>query len=315
MKQIVVTGGFGYVGGRVVQALLADGHNVRVSTRRRGNGIPGWASAHPAAGRLSWGADTAALCEGADTVLHLAAPNETEFADDPAAAVRQTVELTGTALAAAAKAGVPQFVYFSTIHVYGRLSGSIDETTPLRPQNGYADAHRLSEERVVAEAGEGIQPLILRLSNGFGAPADTGAGRWTLLVNDLCRQAVRDGELRLMSSGQQWRDFIPLTDIAGAIRHFTGDRAPAAPGGVFNLSCGKSVTIRQMAEMILARARVMIDPHIGMSAPPPGDRPDDPPLHIDNRALIASGFTPSTSPEKEIDGMLAFCKAVYAPNG
>ncbi|MBO6518874.1 MAG: SDR family oxidoreductase [Rhodospirillales bacterium] len=313
MKHVVVTGGFGYVGGRVVQALMAAGQHVRVSTRRQGDTVPQWARDQHAAGRLSWGRDLAALCVGADAILHLAAPNETEFADDPAAAVRRTVDLTRSALAAAGQAGVRQFIYFSTVHVYGKLAGTIDETTPLDPQNGYADAHRQSEDLAAAAAGDGMQSLILRLSNGFGAPADAGAGRWTLLVNDLCRQAVRDGTLTLSSSGQQWRDFIPLTDVAGAVSHFLGDGTPSTPVTVLNLSRGESMTVRRMAEIIRERARAIIDPEIGLSGPPPGDGPDEPPLQIDNHALVATGFRPSTPAETEIDGMLNFCKATFAP--
>ena len=301
MTRVVVTGGFGYVGGRLVQALLAENLDVGVSTRRTPGQVPPWAK-----DRVQWGSDLDALCAGTDSLIHLAAPNETLAAATPERAISDTVQLTDQAIAAARKAGVGRFIYFSTVHVYGRLAGHITEQTPTAPVHPYAVAHLQSEQRVRDAAGDNLQALVLRLSNGFGAPADTGADRWTLLVNDLCRQAVCEGSLTLNSSGLQWRDFIPLSDVTRALTFLL--KAPqSAPCETINLCRGSSLTVGQMAALILDRARLLIDPEMLLHISPSEASPDTPALEIDNQRLLQTDFRLKAPLEQEIDGLLRFC--------
>lgn len=307
MNSVVVTGGFGYVGGRIVQKLLADGWDVRVATRRDANQVPGWAR-----DRVRWGSDLSVLSEGANYIIHLAAPNETIAAKDPERAIRETVDLTRLTLEAARENGVGRFIYFSTVHVYGPLSGTITEATPAQPTHPYAIAHHQSEQLVQSSADSKMGALIARLSNSFGAPADAGAERWSLLVNDLCRQAVCEGSLTLSSSGLQWRDFIPLSDVVRASQYFLEMPKQTPPSGILNLCRGESMTVRHMAELILARARLLIRPDMQLSVAASDAKPDMPPLVISNQRLMHAGFRLSAGFEAEIDALLGFCKSAFA---
>jgi len=305
MSVIVVTGGFGYVGGRVVREFMNNGAEVRVATRRTHNAVPDWAGK-----AVRFSSDVAALADGADCLIHLAAPNEVVCAAAPEKAIADTVALTQSAIEAARAGGVGRVIYFSTVHVYGPLQGHIDETTPAAPQNPYAEAHLLSEDIVQAAAGPDLQAVSLRLSNGFGAPADTGTDRWSLLINDLCRQAVRERTMTLKSDGRQMRDFLPLTDVARAARHAA---SAAVPPGVYNLSSGKSTSIRAMAELILDRARQFLGDDVALIAPSIAPGPSPEMLTIDNHRLGATGFHPKTDPADEIDTLLRFCRDADAP--
>lgn len=301
MKPVVVTGGFGYVGGRIVQKLLQDGVRVHISTRRARTAIPGWAA------NVVWGSDLDALSRDAGSLIHLAAPNEIVCAEDPARAIAETLDLTRAAIDAARTSGLRRIIYFSTVHVYGPLQGRIDEDTPPDPRHPYAEAHLQSENLLLAAAGEELQILTLRLSNGFGAPADHGTDRWTLLVNDLCRQAVHTKKLALMSDGRQRRDFLPLTDIAAAAAHFIS--LPVLPKSydVLNLSAGDAMSVLDMAKRIQSRAGLLLGEEIPLHVPAPKDPDNAPNLFIDNRRLIGAGYTPSADLNAEIDGMLRFC--------
>jgi UDP-glucose 4-epimerase len=106
----------------------------------------------------------------------------------------------------------------STTHVYGPQVGRLEETTLPAPRHPYATSHRAAEDAVLAASGN-FTAMVLRLSNGFGAPTHAQANCWTLLVNDLCRQAVTDCTLRLRSAGLQHRDFIPLADVTRIVDH------------------------------------------------------------------------------------------------
>lgn len=307
---VVVTGGFGYAGGRIVGNLLQEGVEVRVSSRRTAADIPSWAS-----GRVRWSSDLAALSDGANCLIHLAAPNEIVCAEQPDKAIADTVALTQAAVDAVRAAGIGRMIYASTVHVYGPLRGQIDETTAPTPVHPYAVAHLESEDIVAAAAGSGdMEAVTLRLSNGYGAPADNGTDRWSLLVNDLCRQAVTKRRLALKSDGTQLRDFLPLTDVARAFAHFAMRPSLREGYEVFNLSAGRSMSVRAMAELVLERARHLLGDDIELVIPHAPDAATEERLTIDNRALMAAGFRPSTPPESEIDGMLAFCKAAFSPH-
>ena len=110
---------------------------------------------------------------------------------------------------------VERFIYFSTAHIYGApLEGTITEKSLPSPVHPYAITHRAAEDYVIAAAKQKrIQGTVLRLSNSFGAPVSPHVNRWTLLANDLCRQAVEKGTITLRSNGCQYRDFICLTDV------------------------------------------------------------------------------------------------------
>lgn len=302
MTTVVVTGGFGYAGGRIVRNLIECGATVRVSTRRQTANVPDWARQS-----VTWGGDYDALFEGADCAIHLAAPNEIECARNPNGSVDTTVNLTLNAIGAAQTSGLRRFIYMSTVHVYGPMQGYIDEDSPPDPGHPYATAHLESEKAVADAATNNFDAIILRLTNGFGAPADTRPDRWSLLVNDLCRQAVKDRHLVLKSDGMQQRDFLPLGDVANAVAYFVF--APPHPTGVrvFNLSAGKSVRVRDMAELIRTRAQELLGTEIGLSLPAAAVPAPQADLLIDNRRLLATGFTPATDPVAEIDGMLRFC--------
>src|SRR5207245_1641136 len=94
---------------------------------------------------------------------------------------------------AAKRAGVRRVVYVSTAHVYGApLAGVITEASCAVSLHPYATSHRAAEDVVrAAHERKTIEGVVIRLSNAYGAPVSEDANCWTLLVNDLCRQAAR----------------------------------------------------------------------------------------------------------------------------
>jgi len=311
----LITGGLGYVGGRIALNLLAQGVPIRLSSRRPPERWPDWArAAEFAHADVSSDDDLDDLCRGVETVIHLAAMNEHESLADPAGAVAVNAIGTVRLLQACERAGVGRIVYVSTAHVYGApLAGSINERTLPRPVHPYAISHRIAEDFVLAAHDEGrIAGLVFRLSNGVGAPADAGVERWTLVANDLCRQAVTTQKLVLQTDGWQQRDFIALADVARAVAHVLALPAGAWGDGLFNLGGETTLSVLELAERIAARGRSVL----GVTAPieRPARAEASPPPDLDYRIdkLKATGFVLEGRLDDEIDRTLRLCKSAFA---
>lgn len=310
MWRVLITGGFGYVGGRIAQALAAlpDTHVVLGSRRARER--PGWL---PTASAVVTPWDEperlGEACAGVDTVIHLAAMNEIEAGRDPAGALEANGVATARLLEAAKDAKVERFIYLSTAHVYGTpLAGRIDETTCPRPVHPYATSHRAAEDVVLAAHDTGaLNGIVVRLSNSFGAPAHPVVDRWTLLVNDLCRQAVTTGRLTLRSAGLQRRDFVTLTDVGRAIAHLVNLPRESTGDGIFNLGGAWAPTVMEMASLVAARTGVVLGFPVEIKRPEPAPAETSQPLDYRIDKLLATGFRLAGNPEAEIDATVAFC--------
>jgi len=214
-----------------------------------------------------------------------------------------TVAITTSLGTAAADAGVGRVVYLSTIHVYGARAepGSV-LTEDLRPEprHPYAIA-RLASEHVLRALG--LDPVCLRLTNSVGAPASPAVDRWTLVVNDLCRQAATTGVLRLHTDGLQWRDFVALGD---ATRIIADVALGAAPAGTWNLGSGIPTTVRAAAGLVADAVETLTGRRPPLEAPSPAADPPDP-HHVDVSALAAHGLATSVPLADAVTQVARFC--------
>lgn len=314
-QRVLITGGYGYIGGRVAQELAARGWGVTLGTRRVETGAPVWLPvARPA--RMDWdcAGSIQAVCAGHDAIVHLAAMNEVDARRDPLGALRVNGVESLRLLEAAIAAGVGRFIHLSTAHVYGRaLAGTVDEHTLPRPVHPYAITHKTAEDFVLAAHDAGrIEGVVLRLSNGFGAPAHAGVDRWSLLVNDLCRQAATGGVLVLNSAGLQPRDFITLEDTARAIAHVLELPRPALADGLFNAGGDLPMRVIDMTELIAVRCAAVLGHRPAIERPPA--RPDEAggaALNYLSGKLRATGFVPARDLTREIDNTLLLCQQAF----
>jgi UDP-glucose 4-epimerase len=301
---IVVTGATGYVGGRLVAHLAGAGAKVRSVGREP---AADWLLPLAAGGHFALDLATDALdgiCDGADAVIHLAGPNEVAAAADPDAALAVTATATRRVAAAASAAGVPRLVYGSTVHVYGAAmtpGATVSEDTLPEPRHPYAIA-RLAAEHIAAAAGPPL--VVLRMTNTVGAPMAASVDRWSLLVNDLCRQAVTTGEVALQSAGDQWRDFVPLV---GAVRVLAASAmGDGPPPGTYNLGSGRPVTVRDMAEMVQGAIEARTGHRPPLRAPAPTGPPPAP-YRVSVGRLAACGWTLDEDIRAAVDEAAAFC--------
>lgn len=311
MKQVLVTGGFGYVGGRIVNNLSA-GHTVTASTRSL---LPAeQLAAHGPVAQVTHAQllDANSFPAGIDTVIHLAALNEHDCVAQPAEAIRVNINETRMVLENAITQGVQQFIFFSTAHIYGApLKGVITEQSLPAPVHPYAITHKAAEDYVLAATQYGkIKGTVVRLSNAFGAPVLPSVNRWTLLVNDLCKQAIEKKQLTIQGNGCQYRDFICLADVAGAVQQFVA--APEAATGVYNLGSGKAMQVMEMARFIAQAYKELWGTDIPIVLPPGSSPTNEPALHYSVEKIQQLGIALPHDIQQEIKEMLLFCKRHFS---
>lgn len=185
--------------------------------------------------------------EGIDVIFHLASMNEV----DCASFIKDSFLVNGYAslklYEEAATRGVNRFIYMSTAHVYGQQVGNISINSNVNPLHPYSISKYLGEQLIKASKSN-LDFAILRMSNAFGYPVQKETSRWKLLVNDLCKQAVCDKKIQLNSSGKQYRNFVPLSEVLPLLEHFVYSNV-IEWNKTYNIS-GFSSTVFEMAHKI-----------------------------------------------------------------
>jgi UDP-glucose 4-epimerase len=309
-RRALVTGGFGFLGGRLAQYLASqEGYEILLGSRWQSK-PPFWLPQATVV-QTCWDSPEGLreVCSGVNYIIHLAGMNAQDCTADPDAAMKANALATAHLIKAAFRQKVKRFIYMSTAHVYGSpLEGVITEETKPTTVHPYAISNLAAEDAVLAshQSGE-IEGIVIRLSNAYGAPVDNDVNCWMLLVNDLCRQAVISGRLVLRSAGLQKRDFISLHDVVRAIYHFIKCPFDKPGDGIFNLGGEATYRVIELAELIAEQCEAVLGHR------PEIERPDlvlgEDSLGLNYRIdkLKKTGFSLNGNIKKEIDATLNYC--------
>ncbi len=308
--RILVTGAAGYIAGRLAHALAALECELLLATRypTKVGAVPPNATVRA----FDWADndDLDRICDGQQVVVHLAGMNARECALDPIAALRFNAVDTARLVRAAAGRGVKRFIYLSTAHVYGSaLREHVDELSATAPLSPYASSHRAGEDATRITARErGMERLVMRLSNAFGAPRSQAASCWSLVANDLCRQAVLTRRAVLRSRGDQRRDFVPMSEACRAIVHLLSMPTPLIGDGLFNAGGRWAPTILELAQLIGERVEAVLGfmPQVVTGAQQEPHATGN--LTYSVEKLMSTGFVPQQGAvTEELDRLIDFC--------
>ena len=256
MAHYVVTGGAGFIGSHLTDALLVDGHSVAVvdnfATGREKNLTEAQRSPKMSLHRLDIAGDPSALAEafaGADGVFHLAGLADiVPSIERPGDYYRANVQGSFQVCEAARAAGVRKIVYAASSSCYGIPDRvPTPETEPTRPQYPYALTKELGE-KLVMHWGlvYGLDVVSLRLFNVFG-PRSRTSGTYGAVFGVFLAQKLAGKPMTVVGDGRQTRDFTYVADVANA---FATAMTSDVKGQIMNVGSGGTYAVNRLVELL-----------------------------------------------------------------
>ena len=255
MTHVLVTGGAGFIGSHVADALLARGHQVTVFDDLSG----GFADNVPGGARFIAGCVTDHLAvdrifaQGRfDYVYHLAA-----YAAEGLSHFIKRFNYTNNVIGsvnlinAAVNTGVTGFVFTSSIAVYGQSSlVPMSEDTVPEPEDPYGIAkYAVERELAASHAMFGLDYMIFRPHNVYG-PRQNLADRYRNVVGIFMNQILQGQPMTIFGDGTQTRAFSYIDDVAPLMVRAIDE--PAAWNQIFNVGADDPWTLNDLAARVAA---------------------------------------------------------------
>jgi len=302
---VLVTGGAGFIGSHLCEALVGRGVRTRVlddfSTGNAANLARIWRDLEIIEGSLESASAVARAAEGATEIVHLAARSSVaESLEMRQAYERVNVAGTRTLLEAAARARVRRFVLAASSSAYGDHPAPHDESLAPRPMSPYAET-KVAAEALVREcsAAGAVDGVSLRFFNVYGPRQDPNSPYAAVIARFMSR--ISAGlPVTVFGDGLQTRDFIHVSDTARAILAAIEAPGPLA-GAVVNIGTGRAASIVTLARLVgaVVGARAAVE-----HAPArPGEVRDS--VADTGRAQALLGFHAVTRLE---DGLALMCR-------
>ena len=253
MTRVLVTGGAGFIGSNLVQALLERGDEVRVldnfSTGSRTN-LDGL-EVEIVEGELRSYERVHNAVRGAEVVYHLGALGSVpRSVQDPLTSSAVNVEGTLNVLLAARDEGVRRVVFSSSTSVYGSSSAlPTAETCLPDPISPYGVAKLAAERYCISfsRVYEAFETVVLRYFNVFG-PRQSPSSQYAAVVPLFITAIARGEPVTIHGDGEQSRDFTYVRNVVGATIAAAG--AGGASGRVFNVAGGAPSSVNRVADTI-----------------------------------------------------------------
>jgi len=293
---VLITGGAGFIGSHLVDALLAKGNSVRVldnlSSGKLDNLPRGNARLDLVEGDI---ADTLLLREvmnGCGAVVHLAAVASVQASvSDPLGCHRSNFIGTLNVCEAMRELGIRRLLFASSAAVYGNNGEgeAIGEDTPKSPLTPYGMDKLASEHYLdFYRRQHGLEPAIFRFFNIYG-PRQDPSSPYSGVISIFAERAAKRSPITVFGDGEQTRDFVYVADLIGLLLQALEMRQ--VPVGAVNVGLSRGVSLNRLLDELAALFGGL--PEVRREAVRPGDIRHS---RADNRRLLAcyrlSGLTP-----------------------
>nr|WP_298108685.1 NAD-dependent epimerase/dehydratase family protein [uncultured Pseudomonas sp.] len=288
MAEILVTGGAGFIGSHLVDALLAQGHGVRVLDNLSMGKLANLALDNPRLhfiqGDVADAAVVDAAVAGCDAVAHLAAVASVQASvDDPVATHQSNFVGTLNVCETMRRHGVKRVLFASSAAVYGNNGEgqAIDEDTAKAPLTPYA-ADKLASEHYLDfyRREHGLEPAIFRFFNIFG-PRQDPSSPYSGVISIFTQRARQGLPITVFGDGEQTRDFFYIGDLLALLTQAL--QMPQVVPGAVNVGWDRAISLNRLLAEIGDLCGGL--PAVAYQAPRAGDIRHS---RADNRRLQAS---------------------------
>ncbi len=288
----LVTGGAGFIGSQLVDALLEKGHSVRVIDNMSTGLEPNLTKAKTGPRFEFYKKDLfkeadacVPLYAGVDCVLHLAANADVRFGtENPRRDLEQNTIVTANVLEAMRVNGVKLIAFSSTGSVYGEPEVfPTPEDAPFPTQTSLYAASKLASEGMISAYchGFGMRACIYRFVSCLGPRYSHGH------VIDFVRQLKRNPkQLDVLGDGNQQKSYMHVSDCVQGV--LLGLEKASDPVNIFNLGVDGSCTVRDSIGWICETLQVQ--PELRFSGGTRGWIGDSPRIHLATRKIESLGF-------------------------
>lgn len=264
MRTMLVTGGAGFIGSHLVEALVQRGDRVRVldnlSTGARGNLEQLGREVEFFEGSLLDEELVARAVAGVDCVFHQAAlPSVTLSVERPLETHAQCGTVTVVLLDQARRAGVRRVVYAASSAAYGdQPTLAKRESDPVRPLSPYAAAKLCGELYCQAfYHSYGLETVGLRYFNVFGPRQDPDSP-YSAVIPRFIRAMLLGQRPTIYGDGGQTRDFTYVANVVHG--NLLAAEAEGVAGRVFNIADGRSTSLLRLMELLNQFLETRVEP-------------------------------------------------------
>ena len=248
---ILITGGAGFIGSHLVDALLAEGYAVRVlddlSTGKRSNLPLENPRLELIEGDVADAALMARVASGCQAVVHLAAVASVQASvDDPVRTHQSNFIGTLNLCEAMRLAGVKRVLFASSAAVYGNNGEgeAVSEDTPKAPLTPYASDKLASEYYLDFYRREhGLEPVVFRFFNIYG-PRQDPSSPYSGVISIFCERALGGQPITVFGDGEQTRDFFYVADLVTLL--LQGLRQETVQAGPVNVGLNQTTSLNQL---------------------------------------------------------------------
>jgi nucleoside-diphosphate-sugar epimerase len=256
MSNVLVTGGAGFIGSHLTEALLQEGHQVRVlddfSTGKSDN--LNFDKEFPSLEVIEGDIRNLGICQkaikGMEYVFHQAAlPSVQRSVEDPLGSNAVNVEGTLNILMAAREEGVKRVMYASSSSIYG--------DTPTLPKMEEMPPNPLSPYALQKYIGEmycrlfyqlfGLETISLRYFNIFGPKQDPNSV-YSAVIPRFIHALIHNQRPTVFGDGEQSRDFTYIDNVVQA--NLLAMSADHVRGEAINVACGKRASLNQLLDFL-----------------------------------------------------------------
>jgi len=254
MQKCLVTGGAGFIGSHIVEALLKRGDQVRVldnfSTGNPNNLKAVREDIEVIEGDLRNSSDVRDAVKGVDTIFHQAAfVSVPQSVKDPATCFETNVNGTIQLFKLAEEAGVNRIVIASSAAVYGENPAlPLNENATTDPLSPYAASKQVGEIYTKIYTGLlNINVVALRYFNVYG-PRQNPNSDYAAVVPIFIKKMLNEEDPVIYGDGLQSRDFVYIDDVVRA--NLLAAESSQAPGQIINICSGIEINLLQLVSSL-----------------------------------------------------------------